>query len=229
MSAPSRRTTSPWCASTAPSSSHVWPLVSKVSPVSQQLETTGGFTLPERLTVHLDDLGSDDRCALDPADHVLHRDVPILDLDKTVRNETTGGSFVDQADAQPSERVTFKLVVDPQNSNSTLTSVVVRDTLPNKVSFVSGTLNVNGVQTSEGAFFSSGLSVSNVSPGSQLTITFQADVASTSQFTAGTCEILTNSATVTAATNLSDSDTALVKVCKQAPVKEPGTPSNRPF
>ena len=152
-----------------------------------------------------------------------------INLDKTVRNETIGGSFVDQADAQPSERVTFKLVVDPQNSNSTLTSVVVRDTLPNKVSFVSGTLNVNGVQTSEGAFFSSGLSVSNVSPGSQLTITFQADVAGTSQFTAGTCEILTNSATVTAATNLSDSDTALVKVCKQAPVKEPGTPSNRPF
>ena len=152
-----------------------------------------------------------------------------INIDKTVRNENTGSSFVDQVDAQPSDRVTFQLIIDPQNSNTALQNVIVRDNLPTiKLFFVPGSLNVNGNPTSEGAFLTTGLVLGTLNPGSQINITFQADIAGPSQF-GSTCEFITNSATVTATGGLTDSDTAIVKVCKQAPVKQPGTPSDRPF
>src|SRR3989338_8393325 len=152
-----------------------------------------------------------------------------INIDKTVRNENTGSSFVDQVDAQPSDRVTFQLLIDPQNSHTALQNVVVRDNLPTiKLFFVPGSLNVNGNPTSEGAFLTTGLVLGTLNPGSQINITFQVDIAGPSQF-GSTCEFITNSATVTATGGLTDSDTAIVKVCKQAPVKQPGTPSDRPF
>ncbi len=151
-----------------------------------------------------------------------------IDLDKTVRNDTTGSGFADQVSAQPAERVTFRLQVSPQNSTAALQNVVLRDSLPNKLTFVAGSLNVNGTPQSEGNFFSTGISLGSISPSSQVVVTFQADVAGPANFNVGSCEILTNTGTVTATGNLSDSDTAMVQVCKQAPTKQPGSPGPRP-
>lgn len=150
-------------------------------------------------------------------------------VSKTVQNNNTQTTFNDQVDAQPSHRLTFQIAVSPQNSNAALQNVVLRDTLPSKLTFVSGSLNVNGSPQSEGNFFTSGLNLGTIQPGSQVIVTFQADVAGASSFTIGNCEILTNSATATASGNLTASDTALVNVCKQAPVKQPGSPGPRPF
>lgn len=150
-------------------------------------------------------------------------------VSKTVQNNNTNTTFNDQVDAQPSHRLTFQIAVSPQSSNAALQNVVLRDTLPSKLTFVSGSLNVNGSPQSEGNFFTSGLNLGTIQPGSQVIVTFQADVASASSFTVGNCEILTNSATATASGNLTASDTALVNVCKQAPVKQPGSPGLRPF
>lgn len=153
-----------------------------------------------------------------------------IDLDKTVKNDATGGGFADSVQqASPGQSLTFRLVISPVSSNTALQNVIVRDTLPSKLSFVSGTFNLNGSNQSEGAFFGqSGLNAGTLQPGGQITITFQTDVASASNFTTGQCEVLTNSATVTSG-SLTDTDTATVQVCVQAPTKQPGAPGPRPL
>lgn len=147
-----------------------------------------------------------------------------ISLDKTVG----GTSFADQIDAQPAQRVTFKLVISPLGSNQALANVTLRDTLPSKLTFVSGTFNVNGIVQGEDGFFGSGINLGSLQPSSQITVTFQADVASASNFTVGQCEILVNTGMVTSG-SLNSSDTATVRVCKQAAVKQPGSPSPRPL
>ena len=146
-----------------------------------------------------------------------------IDVQKTVG--TT--AFVEQFDGQPGQRVTFRIVVSSQNSNVAIQNVTLRDSLPAKLTFVSGTLNVNGTPESEGSFFSTGINIGTLNPGSQITVTFQADIASAASFTVGVCENLTNTATVIAG-SMTDQDSALVRVCKQAPTKQPGTPAPRP-
>lgn len=152
-----------------------------------------------------------------------------ISLNKQVKNDNTGTIYADQADAQPGERVSFQLTVSPQSSNTALQNVVLRDTLPAKLLFVTGSLNVNGTPASGTALFNTGLSLGSIQPGSQTVVTFQADVADAANFTADVCEILTNNSTVTASGNLTDSHSANVRVCKQAPVKQPGSPAQRPF
>lgn len=151
-----------------------------------------------------------------------------IDLDKTVRNENTGIGFADLVDAQPGHRVTFRLTINPANSNTALQNVVIRDILPSKLTFVSGSLNVNGVSGNSGSFFGSGLNIGTTAVGQVVTVTFQADVASTANFTAGQCESLVNSGHVTASGGLSDADPATVRVCKDTITKQPGTPGARP-
>ena len=152
-----------------------------------------------------------------------------ISIDKTVRNNKAAATFLEQADADPSDRVTFKLVITPGNSNQALQNVVLRDVLPTKLTFVTGTLNVDGTIRNEGGLFTgSGFNLGALNPGQQVVVTFQTDVASTSNFNVGACEILTNYASVTSGT-FTDSDTASVSVCKQAPVKAPGTPTARPL
>lgn len=147
-----------------------------------------------------------------------------VDVQKTVGTTT----FVEQFDGQPSGRVTFRIIVSSQNSNVVVQNVTLRDQLPAKLTFVSGTLNVNGVPQSEGSFFSTGINIGTLNPGSQITVTFQADIASAANFTVGVCENLVNTATVIAG-SMTDQDTATVRVCKQAPTKQPGTPAPRPI
>lgn len=151
-----------------------------------------------------------------------------IDLDKTVRNDTTITGFADQVDAASGQRLTFRITINPGSSNTTLQNLVVRDTLPSKLTFVTGSLNIDGIFVSEGGFFTFGNNIGNLSPGQTRVITFQADVASASNFAVG-CEVLTNTARVDASGNLTDSDTATVRVCKTAPTKQPGAPGPRPL
>ncbi|MBI4050778.1 MAG: hypothetical protein HY396_02265 [Candidatus Doudnabacteria bacterium] len=151
-----------------------------------------------------------------------------IDLDKTVKNETNPTAFLDQVDAQPSQQVSFKIVISPQNSNMTLENVTVRDALPAKMTFVSSSFNVDGVFMSEGNFFTTGINLGSMQPSQQKVITFKANIFGPSDFVTGSCENLTNSATVTSG-SLSDTDTAVVRVCKEAPTKQPGSPGPRPL
>lgn len=151
-----------------------------------------------------------------------------IEIDKTVRNDVTGGDFVEQVDAQPSQGLTFRLVISIQQSTVPVPNVVVRDSLPARMTFVPGSFNLNGTFQSEGNFFSSGLDIGTLDPNQTVTITFQADVKDHSHFTTGTCEILTNTGTVNCVGTLTDTDSAFVRVCRQPPQKQPGTPGSRP-
>src|SRR3989344_141153 len=146
-----------------------------------------------------------------------------IDIDKTIRNENTGAGFSDSVDAQPGHRVTFRLTVSPQSSNTTLQNVMVREGLPGRMAYVAGTLNVNGQSRSDGDFFgASGINIGSIAPGQQIPVTFQADIASTANFTAGQCESLVNTGYVSASGGLSDWDTATARVCKDQITKQPG-------
>lgn len=150
-----------------------------------------------------------------------------IDLAKTVRNETTSSAYGEVANASPSQRVSFKLVISPLNSNTTLQNVTLRDVLPNKLTFVANSFNVDGTVRSEDGFFGSGINLGSLSPGGQIAVTFLADVAGNSNFTAGSCEDLVNNGTVTSG-SLSDSDPATAHVCRDQVTKAPGSPSPRP-
>ena len=160
--------------------------------------------------------------------------IQAVTVEKLVKNDGAGiPVFQDQVDAAPGESVTFRILVNPQNSNQAITNVNLSDTmqsLGSKISFISNTLNVNGTDRSSeaGAFFSAtGINIGAIQPNTPVTITFRATLASASNFGVGCSEILTNRATVTAA-GLNQSDTANVRVCKAAAVKQPGSPSTRP-
>jgi fimbrial isopeptide formation D2 family protein len=152
-----------------------------------------------------------------------------ISLTKLVRDDNAGGAFTTQVSAQPSDLVSFQLTINPQSSNTTLQNVTIKDTLPAKLTFNTGTLNVNGTPQSVGNFFTTGLNLGTVQPNQQIVVTFQTTVANATNFTAGSCEILTNFSTVTADGGLSSSSSANVQVCKQAPVKQPGQPAPRPL
>lgn len=148
-----------------------------------------------------------------------------IDLNKLVRNETFGGSFTDSiSNVAPGSRLTFQLTVNTTGSNANLTNVFLSDLLPSKLNFLAGSLNINGTASSANL---ASINLGVLSPNTTVAITFQADVAGVANFVVG-CEVLTNSATVTASGNLSDTDTATVQVCKNAPTKQPGTPGLRP-
>jgi uncharacterized repeat protein (TIGR01451 family) len=150
-----------------------------------------------------------------------------LSIDKTVKNVTTGGGYADSVNAEPSQRVEFKLVVT-NTGNSNVTSVLIRDILPSNLSYVSNTIRVDGAGQTLGTFFlSGGKSLGTVVPGQTVTVTFQADVAGQNQFPVGTTTLV-NEGRVRGSNVTEKSDTAIVKVVKQAPQKEDGNNGNRP-
>lgn len=152
-----------------------------------------------------------------------------ITIDKQVRNENTGIGFSDLVNAAPSQTVVFRIVVTPGPSNINLENVFVRDLFPSdKLTFVSGSLNVDGMPTSDLNFFGGGISLGTLSPNSSKTVIFSADVKSASNFDAG-CIDRVNTATVTASGNLSASNDATVRICKETPQKQPGSPGQRPL
>ena len=153
-----------------------------------------------------------------------------MSLNKLAKNDNTGGSYTDLANADPTQTVSFQLQVSPQASNTAIQNVMVRDSMPTgaKLSFVNSSLMVNGTNRSSesSAFFSSGINIGTLNPGQTITVDFKVLVAGASQFAIG-CEDLINTA-YTNAGSLNSSDTATVRVCVQEPTKQPGNPGTRP-
>ena len=150
-----------------------------------------------------------------------------LSIDKTVKNVTAGGSFADSVNAEPSQRVEFKIVVT-NTGNSDVANVNMRDILPSELTYISNTFRVDGVTVALNSFFStSGKTLNTMVAGQTTTITFQADIAGQNQFPVGTTTLV-NEAKVKGANVSEKSDTAVVKVIKEAPQKEDGDNGNRP-
>lgn len=132
---------------------------------------------------------------------------PNLDINKTVRNVTANqSSFVEIADASANDKVEFKIEVKNPGT-TTLSSVVVKDNLPASLSYVDGSLKIDGNAVAAGDFFANGLNIGSIASGSSKTILFEAKVPAN----ISNVSTLTNTATATSGT-LSDTDQAQVRL-----------------
>ncbi len=126
-------------------------------------------------------------------------------ITKDVRNITQNQStFVDSTSAKQNDTLEYRIVVSA-GSSVALNNVVVTDTFASGLTYLSGSIRVNGQPHSAG-LSSGGLTFSSVSQGSPLTITYQATVNASS----GT---IVNTAKATASNSINfPSDTATVNV-----------------
>jgi uncharacterized repeat protein (TIGR01451 family) len=86
--------------------------------------------------------------------------------------------------ADPAQTVEFILRV--RNTGATpLTNVMVRDTLPPGVTFIAGTVRVNG-QAAADTLVTTGINIGTLAPGAESTITFSGRVADATALPTGT-------------------------------------------
>ncbi|MBI4050777.1 MAG: DUF11 domain-containing protein [Candidatus Doudnabacteria bacterium] len=123
---------------------------------------------------------------------VLTRD---LSINKKVLNVTKSEtSFRDSTTANPQDRIKFEIRFDTTGTASQ-SNVIVRDLLPTRLLFVSGSLRIDGVSVSnESEFFGSGKNLGTLSQNINKIITFEADVAGAGSFSGTTT--LTNTSNV---------------------------------
>jgi uncharacterized repeat protein (TIGR01451 family) len=102
-----------------------------------------------------------------------------MTITKLVR--TQNGSFQKSVNANTNDRVIFQISV-MNSGTQTLNNVWVTDLLPNGLSFVNGTVRLDGNSSSD-QLMGNRLFVGNMTLGQQHTITFDANVSSTSATT----------------------------------------------
>lgn len=95
-----------------------------------------------------------------------------LILDKKVSN---GVSWVEQNTAKLGDTITYRIIVR-NTGNVAVNSVAVKDTLPVFVNYIAGSTKVDGAVVGDQIITASGLSVGNLAPGAQKTITLQGKV-----------------------------------------------------
>jgi len=131
-----------------------------------------------------------------------------LNVTKTVRNLTKGySSFSTSTYASPSDVLMFMITIQT-NGNQNISNAYVKDTLPLNLIY-KNSLIVSGSSNYSGDIIS-GMNFGNISSGQTITITYQAQLASASNFSYGTTT-LTNSVSVTG-TNLSYNPTSNASV-----------------
>lgn len=137
---------------------------------------------------------------------------PIAFQDLSIDNYVSSsyGWYANNTSAKPGETISFLLKV-AGTGNVAVDSVTVKSSLPDKLVFQSGTLEVDGESTS-GDLFGSGLNLGIIAGGEEREITFDAVVANSSQFTAGTTESLNSSASVSGVGVVQETASAVVRV-----------------
>jgi len=99
-----------------------------------------------------------------------------LNISKAVRNETNGGNFSDNINAKSNDQIMFQIQIT-NTGNATLNNVFVRDVLPSQLSFVSGSVRVDGTANSD-SFVNGGINTGSLSTGVSRLITFETIVNS---------------------------------------------------
>ncbi|MDP2932958.1 MAG: hypothetical protein Q8N81_02395 [bacterium] len=132
-----------------------------------------------------------------------------LQIDKTV-SLSSGTSYYNSVDAQPSDIVRFRVVTKALNAN--VSSVTVRDILPSSLIYRSGTTKVNGATVSDSSgFFGAGYEYGTLSKDQTIDITFEAQLASASYF-GNSSQTITNTANARGSGVDTVQDTAEVRV-----------------
>ncbi|PIR97182.1 MAG: hypothetical protein COT91_02715 [Candidatus Doudnabacteria bacterium CG10_big_fil_rev_8_21_14_0_10_41_10] len=134
-----------------------------------------------------------------------------LEIDKTVLHTSrAGSSFRDEVDAEPSDAVEFKIVVEARGGD--IRNVIIRDILPSGLDFESGTLRIDGSSRSgTQELFGSGYNHGTLREGEDVEITFEAELASASYFD-DQSKTLTNTANARGDNTSTVQDTARVRV-----------------
>jgi uncharacterized repeat protein (TIGR01451 family) len=157
--------------------------------------------------------------------------VPNFTITKQVREFGSGGEWRQSVRTQPDGKVRFRIVVR-NTGQTTFNRVMVRDVLPERLSFVHNTLQVNGSPRQVGGSPANAFNVGSLKPNQQVVVTFVAQAAGENRFTPGECRDVTNRAFAKPDGLPEKRDDANVRVCreKQVPkfeidkkVKLPGT------
>ena len=119
--------------------------------------------------------------------------VLVLELSQTfsAQNSTKAGKEGNRITASPGDAIKFSVRVTSTGKNE-VKNTLVKAALPGKVIFQDGSLAVDGQRVS-GDFFGRGLDIGTLAAGQGKTVTFEAMVATQSQFTANSQETLTPS------------------------------------
>lgn len=147
----------------------------------------------------------------DTANVNVSKSAPSLSIIKDVRNETTGEiNYVDITTAHPKQEVSFHIQVKSTGA-AIANNVKVRDVLPSRVTFKTGTLKINGVSATGDLFSGSGINIGSIASGETKTITLTGTIAREASFVRGTTNLVNTA--YTSADNVSEiSDTASVDV-----------------
>lgn len=100
---------------------------------------------------------------------------PNLSISKTVKNISNNEvNFVESTNAKQGDRLAFSLKIN-STGDATANNVIVWDSLPSQLSYVSGSTRLDGSSVSDGLLFS-GISIGSLNIGSSRNITFEATV-----------------------------------------------------
>jgi len=143
-------------------------------------------------------------------------DNPYLIISKLAKNVSRDQiNWSNSISAEPGDRIEFYLKVTSAGSFSAY-NVRLRDILPSKVIY-RGSLKIDNYSSSGNII--SGINLGTLSPGQSKTVTFEAKVRSSSNFSYGTASLVNTAKTW--ADNLNQrTDTALIYVTRTAPAAE---------
>ena len=138
-----------------------------------------------------------------------------LTILKQGRNLSKGvNAFSDVIVADPGEIVVFQITVTNPGSYL-LTSVVLKDTLPSRVSFYWNlTVDGNPIVGGDGGLLGSGMNLGDLSAGQSKIVSFQVRVSDASQFSYGQVQLI-NTATATSNNGATASDSAAICVTRR--------------
>ena len=139
---------------------------------------------------------------------------PNLTIAKTVKNVTDGTNWTSSVNANPGERVSYKIDVY-SNGQTAAQSVILKDTLPSNMTYA-GNLYIDGVASSYSASaLASGISLGTINVGSSKSVVFDVDLYTDSYFSTDNTP-LTNYAYVVASNFSQIQTSAQVNVQKTA-------------
>jgi len=131
-----------------------------------------------------------------------------LTIEKLARNLSDGTPWSDSATADPTEVISFSIKVKAEDS--AVHDIVVKDILPDKMTYQSNSLKIDNISSNGDIFF--GLDIGDLASNQTKTITFNVQIAGSDQFSLGQTKLINT--TLAYATNTSDSDAVTVTVNK---------------
>lgn len=154
-------------------------------------------------------------------------DTPDISIQKLVRKAGTNTDYKQSVTVKPGDKINYRIEVD-NTGFTTQYDTVVKDSLPEGISFVPGTVDLfdadvpGGVRLTDGEkLVGDGLNIGGFEPGTNAMLVFDAQVTGDVKQLSCGMNTLVNKATVIPKEGESKSDTATVKVnrvCKDVPV-----------